>query len=49
MENVVIDGLKHVYRDETWSKKSFTSASKPQDFLGRKGIMQFFEHIPTIL
>jgi hypothetical protein len=49
MGDGVIDALKHKYRDETWSQRSFTYDPKLQDFIGRRGTMQFFHHMPTIL
>jgi hypothetical protein len=49
MEDVVSDGIRHAYRDETWSQKCFTYDPKLQEFLGRQGTMQFFYHFPTIL
>jgi hypothetical protein len=47
--DVLKDGIRHAYRDETWSQKSFTYYPKPQEFLGRKGTMQFFYNLPSIL
>jgi hypothetical protein len=47
--NVGSKALKHAYRDETWSHKSFTYDPKPREFIGRRGTMQFFERLPTIL
>jgi hypothetical protein len=49
MGDVGSDGFKHKYRDETWSQKCFTYDPKSQQFIGRREIMQFFHHIPTIL
>ena len=43
MGDMVSEGLKHAYRDETWTQHSFTYASKPKAFVGRRGTMQFFE------
>ena len=31
------DGVKHKYREETWSQSFFTYDPKPMDFLGRTG------------
>jgi hypothetical protein len=47
--NVGSEIVKHAYRDETWSQKCFTYDPKPKVFIGRRGTMQFFEHLPTIL
>ena len=43
------NGVKHTYRDETWTKDFFTYDPKPKEFLGRRGTSQFFELLPTIL
>jgi hypothetical protein len=43
------NGVKHAYRDETWSQDFFTYDPKPKQFLGRRGTSKFFDHIPTIL
>jgi hypothetical protein len=32
-----LSGLKHVYRDDTWSTNFFTYDPKPKEFLGRMG------------
>jgi hypothetical protein len=42
----VSDALKHKYRDETWTWRSFTYDPKPQEFTGRR---QYFHHMSTIL
>jgi hypothetical protein len=47
--NVGNEALKHAYRDETWSQRSFTYDPKPREFLGRRGSQKFFAHMPTIL
>ena len=47
--NVESEVLEHACRDETWSQKCFIYDPKPRKFIGRRGIMQFFERIPTIL
>jgi hypothetical protein len=44
-----LSGVKHVYRDETWSIKSFTYDPKPKDFKGRMGSTKFFVQIPSNL
>jgi hypothetical protein len=49
MEDSLIDGVKHVYRNETWSQNSFTYDPKPKDFIGRRGTTQFFHQLPIIL
>jgi hypothetical protein len=48
-ENTVIDGVKHKYRDETWSQRFFTYDPKPRDFIGRRSTTQFFRLIPTVM
>jgi hypothetical protein len=47
--NVESDALKHAYKDETWFLKCFFYNPKLWEFIGRRGIMQFFEWFPTIL
>jgi hypothetical protein len=47
--NVGSEALKHAYRDETWSQRSFTYDPKPREFLGRRGTQKFFAHMPTLL
>jgi hypothetical protein len=47
--NVGNEALKHAYKDETWSQRSFTYDPKPQEFLDRRGTKKFFVHMPTIL
>jgi hypothetical protein len=47
--NVGSDALKHAYRDEIWSQRSFTYDTKPWEFLGRRGTQKFFAHMPTLL
>jgi hypothetical protein len=42
-------GVKHAFRDETWSQTFFTYDPKPKEFIGRRGTSQFFSHFPTIL
>jgi hypothetical protein len=49
MGDPLTDGVKHVYRDETWFQRSFTYNPKPRDFIGRRGTTQFFQHLPTML
>jgi hypothetical protein len=49
MEDVGNHGLKHAYHDETWTQQNFMYVPKPKEFIGRRGTMQFFEHVPTIL
>jgi hypothetical protein len=49
MEEALRDGIRHAYRDETWSQKSFTYDPQLQEFLGRRGTMQFFYNLPSIL
>jgi hypothetical protein len=44
-----LNGIKHLFRDDTWNTKYFTYDPKPKDFTGRIGTSQFFEHTPTIL
>jgi hypothetical protein len=34
--NIDLNGVRHVYRDETWSKKFFTYDPKPMAFRGRR-------------
>jgi hypothetical protein len=43
------DGMKHRYREETWSQGFLTNDPKPMDFLGRRSTSQFFRLVPTIL
>jgi hypothetical protein len=43
------EGVKHAYRDETWSQSFFTYEPKPSDFVGRRSTTQFFHNLPTIL
>jgi hypothetical protein len=38
----VSDGIKHVYRDETWSHSFFTYETKPRGFFGKKGYNTIF-------
>jgi hypothetical protein len=47
--DAMTNGVKHVYRDETWSQRFFTYDPKPRDFIGRRGTSQFFHNLPTIL
>jgi hypothetical protein len=42
IRNVGSEALKHAYRDGTWSQKCFTYDPKPQEFVGRRGMQQFF-------
>jgi hypothetical protein len=49
MGDVTTDGVRHVFRDETWSQSSFTYDPKPRDFIGRRGTSQFFFQLPTML
>jgi hypothetical protein len=42
-------GVRHVYRDETWSTKFFTYDPKPKEFRGRMGTTKFFVHMPSLL
>jgi hypothetical protein len=49
MGDMINEGLKHAYGDETWTQQSFTYVSKPKAFIGRRDTMQSFEHFPTIL
>jgi hypothetical protein len=49
MGDMINEGLKHAYGDETWTQQSFTYAPKPKALIGRRGTMQFFEHFPTVL
>ena len=49
MGDVGNHGLKHAHRDETWIQQNVTYAPKPKEFIGRRGTMQFFEHVHTIL
>jgi hypothetical protein len=44
-----LSGVRHVYRDDTWSTNFFTYDPKPKDFLGRRDTSRFFAHIPSIL
>jgi hypothetical protein len=39
--DVESNGVKHVYRDETWSQDFFTYDLKPQEFLGWRNTSQF--------
>jgi hypothetical protein len=47
--DLVTEGIKHAYRDETWSQSFFTYEPKPRGFVGRRGTVQFFHNLPTIL
>jgi hypothetical protein len=50
--NMVVEdfnGVRHLYRDETWSQKHFTYSPKPMDFIGRRGTTQYFHHVPSPL
>ena len=42
-------GIKHVFRDETWTTKYFAYDQKPKEFIGRMGTTQFFAQIPSVL
>jgi hypothetical protein len=42
-------GVRHVYKDETWSTKFFTYDPKPKEFRGRMGTTKFFAHMPSLL
>jgi hypothetical protein len=44
-----LNGVRHVYRDDTWSQNHFTYSPKPMDFLGRRGTTQNFHRIPSPL
>lgn len=43
-----VNGIKHVYWDDTWSTNFFTYGPKPKEFLGRMGTTKLFTHIPSI-
>jgi hypothetical protein len=50
--NTVVEdfnGMRHLYRDETWLQKHFTYSPKPMDFIGRRGTTQYFHHVPSPL
>jgi hypothetical protein len=48
-EGVDLNGVKHAYRDETWSNKFSTYEPQPRKFRGRRGASRFFSHLPTIM
>jgi hypothetical protein len=48
-EVVELNGVKHVYKDETWSQNFFTYDPKPKEFTGRSCTSRVFPHLPSIL
>jgi hypothetical protein len=47
-EGVDLNGVKHAYRDETWSHNFFTYDLPPREFRGKRGASKFFAHLPTL-
>jgi hypothetical protein len=48
-ENVNCDGIKHMFRDETWSQNNFTYDPPRMAFSGRQGTTRTFHRMPTML
>jgi hypothetical protein len=49
LEDGDFNGIKHIFRDETWNTNSFNYEPKPKEFTRRMGTTQIFPHIPAIL
>ena len=49
MQNTNMNGIKFLYRDDTWTQNSCTYDPPMLEFVGRRRNTRFFENFPTIL